>query len=351
MSAREARSTSATPALVLSVALSAAFLFAVGIVLRPFVVPLLWAGVLTIATWPLFVTLRSYTPARPWLAALGLTLALGLVLLLVSIPLPVRLADEVVELGKRISTMDTTQLISSIHKFPVVGSTLAHQLETLQGREGAVTALLSTHQATLLKYATQAVVGIVDTLTIIFMSLVGCFILYLHGERLVIQAQAIVSKLGAHQAASIFHDVTATVRGAAYSVIATALAQGTLAGIGYSLVGAPLPVLLAVVTMVLSLLPFGAPLLYVPVAAYLVFFADVPWYYGVGLLVWGIACVSTVDNLLRAVLISQATRVSAIVVFIGVVGGVLAFGLLGVFIGPALIGVAQTLWVEFSETE
>jgi predicted PurR-regulated permease PerM len=103
--------------------------------------------------------------------------------------------------------------------------------------------------------------------------------------------------------------------------------------------------------MVLSLLPFGAPLLYVPVAAYLVFFADVPWYYGVGLLVWGIACVSTVDNLLRAVLISQATRVSAIVVFIGVVGGVLAFGLLGVFIGPALIGVAQTLWVEFSETE
>jgi predicted PurR-regulated permease PerM len=350
MSNREARTISVTPAFVLSVALSAAFLYAVGIVLRPFALPLLWAGVLTIATWPLFLTLRSYVPTRPWIAALGLTFSLGFILLLVTIPLPVRLADEVVELGKRISAMDTMQLITSIQKLPVVGSSLAHQIQTHQGREGAITAFLSNHQPMLLKYATQAVVGIVDTLTIVLMSLVGCFILYLHGEKLVIQAQAIVSKLGAHQASSIFSDVTATVRGAAYSVIATAIAQGTLAGIGYSVAGAPLPVLLAVMTMVLSLLPFGAPLLYVPVAAYLVFLADLPWYYGAGLLIWGIACVSTVDNLLRTVLISQATRVSAIVVFIGVVGGVLAFGLLGVFVGPALIGVAQTLWVEFAET-
>lgn len=115
MSGQEARSISTTPALVLSVALSAAFLYAVGVVLRPVVLPLLWASVLTIATWPLFVNLRRQTPTRPWIAALGLTLALGLILLLVSIPLPLGLADEVVELGKRISTVDITQVISSIY--------------------------------------------------------------------------------------------------------------------------------------------------------------------------------------------------------------------------------------------
>lgn len=349
MTSEAPKPVSTMPALVLSVILCAALLFAVGLVLRPFAIPLLWASVLTIATWPLFTTLRARFPKRPWVAALVLTLALGLVLLLVSIPLPLRLADEVVELGKRLSAMDASQIVSSIRSLPFIGDSLAHQIEVLQGGEGSLTTFISTHQATLLKYATQAVMGIVDTLTVVFMSLVGCFILYLHGEKLVTQSQSIVSKLGAPHAHRIFLDVGATVRGAAYSVIATAIAQGTLAGLGYAVAGAPLPALLAVVTMVLSLLPFGAPLLYVPVAGYLVFFTALPWYYGIGLLVWGIACISTVDNLLRSVLISQATRVSTVVVFIGVVGGVLAFGLLGVFLGPALIGVAQTLWLEFAE--
>jgi predicted PurR-regulated permease PerM len=349
MTHNDPQQASATPALVLSGLLSVALIAAVALVLKPFAVPLLWASVLTIATWPLFTMLRARTPNRPWIAALVVTLALGLVLLLVSIPLPLRLADEVVELGKRLSAMDAAQVVSSIRSVPVIGDTLAHQAEALQGSEGALTAFLSTHQAILLKFATQAVMGIVDTLTVVFMSLVGCFILYLHGEKLVAQSQAIVSKLGAPHAQSIFHDVGATVRGAAYSVIATAIAQGTLAGLGYAVAGAPLPALLAVATMVLSLLPFGAPLLYVPVAAYLLFFAAQPWYYGVGLLIWGVACISTVDNLLRSVLISQATQVSAIVVFIGVVGGVLAFGLLGVFVGPALIGLAQRLWLEFAD--
>lgn len=349
MTTQASGASSTTPALVLSVVLSAALLFAVGLVLRPFTLPLLWASVLTITTWPLYVVLRARTLKRPWIAALTLTLALGSILLLVSIPLPLRLADDFVELGKRLSTMDAAQVSAAIRTVPFVGDIIANQVEALQGREGALTALLSAHQATLLKYATQAAMGIVDTLTIVCMSLVGCFILYLHGEKLVAQSMAIVSKLGASQAERIFTDIASTVRGAAYSVIATAIAQGTLAGIGYAVAGAPLPVLLAVATMVFSLMPFGAPLLYVPVAAYLVFGTGLPWYYGVGLLVWGIACVSTVDNLLRSVLISQATRVSAIVVFLGVVGGVLAFGLLGVFVGPALIGVAHTLWVEFAE--
>jgi predicted PurR-regulated permease PerM len=343
------RSTSSAPALVLSIALSSALLFAVGIILRPFALPLLWAAVLTIATWPLFARLRAKTPQRPWVAALILTLALGLVLLIVSIPLPLRLADEVVELGKRLAAMDITQMTESIRSMPLVGQSIAHQIASIQGTDGGVAAFLNAHQATLLKFATQVVLGIVDTITIVFMSLVGCFILYLHGETLVAQSRSIISKLGASQAERIFTYVGLTVRGAAYSVIATAIAQGTFAGIGYAAVGAPLPVLLAVATMILSLVPFGAPLLYVPVAGYLIFFTETPWYYGVGLLVWGIAFVSTVDNFLRSILISQATQVSTIIVFAGVVGGVLAFGLLGVFVGPALIGVAQTLWIEFAE--
>jgi predicted PurR-regulated permease PerM len=349
MNNRALQPVSAIPALVLSLALSAVLLCAVGVVLRPFVLPLLWAGVLTIATWPLYVMVRSYTPTRPWIAALIATSALGFVLILLSIPLPLRLGGECLELGKRLSGIDATQIISLLRTVPVVGTDLAKHIETLQGREGLITALFSPHQTTLLKYTTKAAIEIIDTLVIVFLSLVGCFMLYVHGETLVTQSLRIFSKLGASHAQGIFDDIAAIVRGAAYSVIATAIAQGILAGIGYAVVGAPLPILLAVATMVLSLVPCGAPLLYVPVTAYLVFFTGLPWYYGIGLFVWGTAFVSTVDNLLRTALMSKATRVSALAVFIGVVGGVLVFGLLGAFVGPALIGVAHTLWEEFAD--
>lgn len=341
--------TSSGPAMAISMVFSGALLLAVATVLRPFALPLLWASVLTITTWPLFARLRRNTPNRPWVTALLLTLSLGMILLIVAIPLPLRLADEALELGKRISAMDIEQSADWVRSIPLVGELVAHQVSDTQGKENVVASFLSAHQATLLTYATQAARGIVDTIAVIVMSLVGCFFLYLHGETLVSQSVTIITKLGARRAREIFEYITSTIRGAAYSVIATAIAQGTLGGIGYAVAGAPLPFLLALTTMIFSLVPFGAPLLYVPVATYLIFFSGLPWFYGAGLLLWGVACISTIDNLLRSLLISQTTRVSPIIVFVGVVGGVLSFGLLGVFVGPALIGVAQTIWLDFAE--
>lgn len=349
MSSASSKSPRSGPVLTLSLAFSAALIFAVGMVVRPFALPLLWASVLTITTWPLFAWLRGRMPSRPWLAALLLTLMLGAILLLVAIPLPLRLADEAVELGKRITELDVTSIMEWTTRVPLVGDILSRQIADQQATKTALAAFISAHQVTLLTFATHVVKEILNTLTIIFMSLVGCFILYLHGEKLVAQSRSIVSKLGISRTHHLFAEVGGTVRGAAYSVIATAIAQGTLAGIGYAVAGAPLPILLALATMIFSLIPFGAPVLYVPVAGYLIFLGGQPWFYGVGLLVWGIACVSTVDNLLRSMLISQATQVSATIVFIGVVGGVLAFGLLGVFVGPALMAVAQSIWLELAQ--
>ena len=348
MNTKESKIVAVGPALLLSVVFFGALLIAVAVVLRPFTLPLLWSSVLTITTWPLFIRLRALTPRRPWLAALALTLALGCILLVVAIPLPLRLADDAVELGKRIRAMDMASVAEWTRSIPLIGESLSQQLSESRDRENVVASLISAHQATLVAFATQAVKGILDTLAIILTSLVGCFVLYLHGETLASQSAAIVAKLGAPRAQHIVHYIGGTIRGAAYSVIATAVAQGALAGIGYAVAGAPLPFLLALATMILSLLPFGAPLLYVPVAGYLIFLTDAPWFYGASLLVWGVACVSTVDNLLRAIFISQATRVSPIIVFIGVVGGVLSFGLLGVFIGPALTGIAQTMWLDLA---
>lgn len=338
-----------TSALFLSIALLLALMTAVGIVVRPFVLPLLWATVLTTATWPLFIATRERLGGRVVLSACAITTLLGLILLLVTIPLPLQLAGEVRQLGSQLRSINTSQVSSFLSDIPVVGSLMAAQAVSILQDDGGIASLIATHQADLFRLGTSAARGILETVTTAVLALAGCFIFYLHGEKLLGQMLAVMRKLGGTRVDGIFTNVGATVRGAAYSVIATAIAQGILAGIGYSLAGAPLPLLLALTTMVLSLLPFGAPLLYVPVAAYLVLGTDQPWYYGVALLAWGIGVVSTVDNFLRSILISQANQVSMVLVFIGVVGGVLAFGLLGVFIGPALISVAQTLWLEFAD--
>jgi predicted PurR-regulated permease PerM len=306
---------------------------AVGIVLRPFLLPLLWAIVLTVATWPSFIRLRALCPHRPWIASLGLSLTLALALLIVTVPLPLRLAGELRQLGQELSALDLTQISNSLSQLPAIGRPIADHIQTTLTTEGGMSAVVAANQETLIRFATKAAVSVMDTIAVVLMTLVGCFVLYNHGDELVRQTRAIAGKLGATRADYFFEYVTMTVRGAAYSVVATAVAQGTLAG------------------MVFSLIPFGAPIVYVPVALYLLFMSGLPWYYGAGLLVWGIACISTIDNLLRSILISQTTRVSAIIVFMGVLGGVLAFGLLGVFIGPALVGVAQTLWLDFAEND
>lgn len=342
------RPYSRIPAVLLSVALLAGLLFAVGVVVRPFVLPLLWAGVLVTATWPAYVRLRARCGGRAPLAALILTLLLGIILLVVTVPLPLELAGELQEVGRRLAQLKADEITQALSELPLVGGLLAQQVETILKAEGGVAALVASHQSELVRFATSAVRSVLETLTVAFLTLGGCFVLYLHGEELVAQCRAVLRKLEGPRIDAICDTIGATVRGAAYSVVATAIAQGTLAGIGFTVAGAPLPVLLALSTMVLSLLPFGAPLLYVPVSAYLIFFTDLPWYNGAGLLLWGVGFISTVDNFLRSVLISQATQASMVLVFVGVVGGVVAFGLLGVFIGPALISVAHMLWRDFA---
>jgi predicted PurR-regulated permease PerM len=97
----------------------------------------------------------------------------------------------------------------------------------------------------------------------------------------------------------------------------------------------------------MSLIPFGTPLVYIPVAGYLLVQGEV--LAGVLLFAWGVGVVSMADNILRPFFISQATQMPILLVFMGVVGGVLSFGLLGIFVGPAIIAVAQVLWVEWVE--
>ena len=127
-----------------------------------------------------------------------------------------------------------------------------------------------------------------------------------------------------------------TVRGVVYGILGTALVQAVMAGIGYMIAGVPGAGMLALLTFFLSVVPIGPPLIWVPAALWLFHEGSMAW--GVFMLVWGLG-VSSIDNLVKPWFISHGSDMPFLLIFFGVLGGALAFGFIGVFLGPTLLAV------------
>lgn len=162
------------------------------------------------------------------------------------------------------------------------------------------------------------------------------------GERLVIGARRIAGESGRR----LLHVAGSTVRGVVYGILGTALVQAVVAGIGFSVAGIPGAGLLAVMTFFFSPLPIGPPLLWIPAAIWLFTQGSVGW--GIFLTLWGIFGISGVDNIVKPYLISQGSKTPFVLIFLGVIGGALAFGVVGVFLGPTLLAVGFRLIESWS---
>lgn len=161
-------------------------------------------------------------------------------------------------------------------------------------------------------------------------------------ERLGVAVHRLAGSRGQH-----LIDVAAdTVRGVIFGVLGTALVQALLAGFGFWLAGVPGAVLLAVLTFFVAVIPFGPPIIWGPVALWLFAHSSPGW--GVFMVLWGALAISSSDNILRPFLISQGSNMPFVLIFCGVIGGIFAFGLVGVFLGPTLLAVAFRLVEEWT---
>jgi Ca2+-transporting ATPase len=133
-----------------------------------------------------------------------------------------------------------------------------------------------------------------------------------------------------------------TARAVVYGLVLAALAQGIVAGLGYAFAGVRAPVMFGAVTALLALVPMGATLVWAPLGLGLI--ANDHLWQGLGLIMWGVLVVSTVDNVIRPLVISGASRVPFLIVMFGVLGGLSAFGPIGLFLGPVILAVLQAVW-------
>ena len=182
--------------------------------------------------------------------------------------------------------------------------------------------------------------------TQILISTFLAFFLLRDSPQLAARLNVTVERLAGDRGRQLIKVAGNTVSGVIYGILGTAIAQAIVAGIGFTIAGIPGAVLLSVLTFFFAVIPFGPPLIWLPATIWL--FANEKHGLSLFMLLWGIFVISSVDNLLRPYLISQGTKLPFALIFCGVIGGALAFGLVGVFLGPTLLAVAFRLIEEWS---
>jgi predicted PurR-regulated permease PerM len=172
------------------------------------------------------------------------------------------------------------------------------------------------------------------------------FFLLRDSETLSKRLRVVVLRLAGERGRHLIQVAGGTVHGVIYGILGTALAQGLVAWVGFWIAGVPGAVLLASLTFFFAVIPFGPPLIWLPASFWL--FANDQAGMGVFMLLWGVFAISSVDNFLRPFLISQGSKMPFALIFCGVIGGALSFGLVGVFLGPTLLAVVYRLIDEWS---
>jgi len=235
------------------------------------------------------------------------------------------------------------QVPSWLSGLPIVGERLAKIWSQAMLAEGGIRGVLEPYSDALRQMLVGAAGALGQSVLQIILSLVVATFFWVSGDALAATLRDILRRLGGETAAAALDVAGGAVRSVAYGVVGTAVIQAIIMAIGLAVAGVPGAVLLGFVTLLLALSQIGAPLIIVVWggAAYWLFAQDQQGW-GVFMIFWGLV-VSVIDNFIKPLLIGVGVAMPLSLTILGVFGGFVAFGFLGLFIGPTLIAIAFTL--------
>ena len=313
-------------------------------VLRLFALAILWAAILCFATWPLRELLLKWVKGRHNLTAWLMTVVLLLVLFIPFLVVGLTFTDSISSGLQWLETHKESTLLPPpawIEKIPFVGQKISEYWANLaESAEPVVSQLKPWFQDAglwLLKHSITLAQGIFN----LAMSVLIAFFLYRDGDGLIVNIREGFRRISGDYAQHLMNVVKTTVQSVVYGTIGTALAQGVIAGIGFKIAGVPSPMLLALFTFLLGFIPFGPPIVWVIASVWL--FAEGHTGWGIFMFLYGLLCISMIDNVIKPYIISRGSKLSFIITFIGILGGIAAFGFIGVFLGPTLLAVGYSL--------
>jgi len=323
-------------------------------ILQPFFVPAIWATMIVVTTWPVLLGLQARLWGRRWLAVVAMMLIL---LLLLVLPLTLGIstladnAEEIVEWVKSLASFRMPTPPQWIVSLPFVGAkaAVAWQQVAASGVEGLLAKLVPyAGSASRWLFARAGNIGFL--LVQFLLTLVLAALMYAGGEEAARALLRFGRRIAGERGENSVRLAGQAIRGVVLGVGVTAIVQSVLGGIGLAIAGVPLAGMLTALMFVLCIAQIGPSLVLIPAVVWVYWSGDTGW--GTFLLVWAIV-VSTLDNVLRPLLIKRGADMPLLLVFAGVIGGLFAFGLVGIFVGPVVLAVAYTLleaWMDDGDT-
>jgi predicted PurR-regulated permease PerM len=322
------------------------------LVLYPFLSALLWAGILVFTTWPVHEWIR----ARLHLGR-GASASIMIGLTAIVLVLPIALAapggsDDVTQLRHAILDALRGGLPTSppwLEDVPLVGPTLADLWNHWAADIGDLLEALRPFLGIVLEGGLSVVLGIANGVVMFLLALFVAFFFYVYGEPIAARLRLVLQRVAGDRADRLAEVTGATVRGVVYGIVGTAVVQGILTAFGLWLSGVPRPLLLGGLAGLVAVLPIGAPAVWIPASLWLLGTGHLAW--GIFLAAYGVFAVSGADSVIRPWFIARGAHLPFLLTILGVLGGALAFGLLGIFLGPVLLGVGFTLLNEWANEE
>lgn len=313
-------------------------------VLRPFLAAILFAAAITISSWPLYLMLLNRCRQRHTLSAIVMTLSLILVIILPLALVTWNIADNAREVYEHLRTAIDDGTVAPpawLREIPMVGEAADAYVRKIIGSREELVALAKRYMEPARHFLLGSGVVLGTGVAQVSLAAFVSFFLYRDGAAILGALRVGMDKIMGEHAVEVADTVSRTVRGVMYGLLGTALAQAAVACIGFLIAGVPAVALLSVATFLFSLVPVGPPLIWGGAAIWLFNQGSTGW--GIFMLVWGMFLISGVDNVVKPMLISRGSSMPFLLVLLGVMGGVLAFGFVGLFIGPTLLAVALGL--------
>ncbi len=317
------------------------------VVLYPFFSAILWAAILVFTTWPVYARLRARI-GRFSAAFLMMLMTALLVVLPIGLVGSAGVADApgMLRAAMGLAAVGLPQPPRWVAHVPLVGHQLQETLQRWSADLSQVGATAQPYIGTIVARLLGLLVQIAQGLLQLVLALFIGFFFWVSGDALGGTLTAIIRRIAGSYADRLLAVAGNTVRGTVYGILGTAIVQGILTGLGFTVAGLPSPVLFGGIAAFVAVLPIGAPLVWVPAALWLALTHHLGR--GIFLGLYGVLAISGADHVIRPMFIARGAQLPYLLTVLGVLGGVLSFGGLGIFLGPVLLGVGYTLAVEFA---
>jgi predicted PurR-regulated permease PerM len=322
-------------------------------ILKPFLGAILWASMVVVATWPTLIRLQTRLGGRRWLAITIMTVIMLLVLvvpIVLAVGAVIGNADEVSRWVREAADLPVPPPPQWIEHIPIVGRTLTRQWQEIAGRENLAVQLAPYARAVAQWVAAR--IGDFGLLLLQFLlTVIVTAGLYATGESAARSVRRFARRLAGDRGDQAVVLAGQAIRAVALGIVVTAVVQSVVSGIGLFVCGVPYALIFTAMVFVLCIVQLGPFFVMIPAVVWLYLSGQTLW--ASVLLVWTLL-VGTLDNVLRPILIRRGADLPLPLIIAGAIGGLVGFGIIGLFVGPVVLAVTYRLlewWIADIDPE